>query len=139
MQDSILQPSVALMLLTFVVWVYMYILRLKWIAQNDESAEHLNTPEKLNAVVPERINRPSNNFKNLCELPIIFYALCVFLYVLNLVDQLFIALAWAFAGLRLVHSSIHCVVNNVPLRFASYLFSCLVLWAMVFRFAIIIL
>ena len=113
MQDSILQPAVALMLLTFVVWVYMYILRLKWIAQNDEPAEHLNTPEKLNAVVPERINRPSNIFKNLCELPIIFYVLCVFLYVLNLVDQLFIVLAWAFVGLRLVHSSIHLSLIHI--------------------------
>jgi hypothetical protein len=40
----------------------------------------------------------------------------------------FLALAWAFVVLRIVHSFIHCTYNRVMHRFTAYLLSSLVLW-----------
>lgn len=134
MTNTILGPVAALMTLTFVVWLYMYALRVRYIMVNKVPDRSLATPELLNAALPESVNRPSNNLKNLFELPVVFYALCLALLVTQRADGLFINLAWAYVALRAAHSAIHCSVNFVPLRFAVYLLSSIVLWVMVFRF-----
>jgi hypothetical protein len=51
-------------------------------------------------------------------------------------EWLFVAGSWAYVGLRLVHSVVHCTFNNVMLRFAAYLGSTLVLTAMWLAFAV---
>ena len=87
-------------------------------------------------MLPERINFPSYNLKNLFEVPVIFYALCMVLSLSQLTDALFIMLAWIYVGLRVVHSLIHCTVNHVASRFTVYILSSLVLWVMVVRTAV---
>ena len=72
--SSISIPFFGMMLLTLVVWVYMYIRRITWILKNNVATAELKTPEALNQIVPEVINRPANNLKNLFELPVLFYA-----------------------------------------------------------------
>lgn len=135
MTNAILGPVAALMALTFAVWVFMYVLRVRYIIANKVPDHNLSSPELLNATLPERINRPSNNLKNLFELPVIFYVLCLALLVTQRTDDLFVNLAWTYVALRTLHSAIHCTLNLVPLRFAAYLLSSIVLWVMVFRFA----
>ena len=133
--QALLQPVAALMLLTLLVWIYFYVRRLGYVAAHKIPADQFTSPEKLNAALPEPINRPSNNLKNLFELPVLFYALCAMLVVSGTSSNTDLALAWAFVGLRALHSLIHCTINVVPLRFAAYLLSSLVLWAMVLRFS----
>lgn len=138
MSHEILQPMTALILLTFVVWVFMYIQRFRFIITNKIAPQSAASPEMLNAILPEHINRPSNNLKNLFELPVIFYALCLALLLTEQSDALFINLAWAYVILRAAHSAIHCTLNNVPLRFSAYVLSSIVLWIMVFRFVAVL-
>ncbi len=136
MDHSLLQPVAALMLLTLLVWVYMYLVRFRFIIANRVPAQSIATPELLNAALPERVNRPSNNLKNLFELPVIFYAVCILLLATQKADGVFLNLAWAYVGLRVVHSAIHCTVNIVALRFAVYALSSAVLWTMVLRLSL---
>ena len=136
MNHEILQPMTALILLTFAVWVFMYIQRFRYIIANKIPPQSAASPEMLNTIIPEPINRPSNNLKNLFELPVIFYVLCLALLFTEQSDVLFINLAWAYVILRAAHSAIHCTINLVPLRFAAYVLSSIVLWIMVFRFAL---
>ena len=136
MQDSaIFTPVFGLMLLTLVVWVYMYYRRLSWIVGNNPDPQSISSPEKLNQVLPEAVNYPSNNLKNLFELPILFYILCLYLAWSSQVDQLYLLSAYAFVILRIAHSVVHCTVNIVLLRFSLYLASSLALWFMVCRAA----
>jgi len=139
MNHQILQPMFALILLTFVVWAVMYVQRFRFIIANKIPPQSAASPEMLNATLPEHINRPSNNLKNLFELPVIFYALCLALFAMQQADALFINLAWAFVLLRAAHSAIHCSVNIVPLRFTAYLFSSIVLWVMALRLALMLI
>ena len=132
-QDAILAPMLGLMLLTFFVWAYMYYLRLGYISRQGVDPQDLATPEKGWTVLPESVNLPAHNLRNLAELPVVFYALCLYLFVTGSVDLVYVVAAWAFVGLRAVHSLIHCTVNNVKLRFASYFLGALVLWAMLGR------
>ncbi len=129
-------PFLGMMLLTLVVWLYMYVRRLAWLAANGPENEQIDTPEKLNALLPDLVNRPSNNLKNLFELPVLFYALCLYLALAEQVDGVHVACAWGFFVLRAVHSAIHCTINLVPLRFAAYLLAALFLWTMVVRAAL---
>lgn len=134
MSHSIFEPLSTMMLLTFVVWIFMYIKRFSYIIPNKIPAQDLATPEMLNAALPEKVNRPSNNLKNLFELPVIFYALCLALHFTELLDGTFIYMAWAFVALRALHSAIQCTSNNVLPRFVAYFLSSLVLLAMLMRF-----
>ncbi len=136
MSHAILQPVAALMLLTLVVWVVMYARRFAYIISNKIEAQSVASPELLNAVLPEAVNRPSNNLKNLFELPLIFYAVCISLLVLQEADAWFVNMAWAYVALRAAHSAVHCSLNIVLVRFAAYALSSVVLWMMVIRFAL---
>ena len=128
-------PFVGMMLLTLLVWIYMYVRRLSWAAANPAQAQLITTPEKLAELVPEPINWASNNLKNLFELPVLFYAVCLYLMAANATDPIHVWCAWGFFVLRAAHSAVQCTVNILLLRFAIYFFASLCLWVMVVRVA----
>lgn len=133
---EIFGPFFAMILLTFVVWVVMYIGRIRYSIANRVNAQRLGTPEKVVQVLPEEIQYPAYNLTNLLELPIIFYALCLYLFVSGNVDALYVIAAWSYVALRAVHSVIQCTSNIVMRRFAVYVASSVVLWSMVLRAAL---
>ena len=63
----------------------------------------------------------------------LFYALCLYLYVTATVGVADVVAAWLFLVFRIVHSAIHCTVNIVILRFAAYSAAALALWFMLGR------
>lgn len=135
MSNLLIHPLLAMMLLTMLVWLYMYYLRIGFSIRNRIHAQKLSTPEKCHTLLPENVNQPSNNLKNLFEAPIIFYAVCILVLITQHSDMTFVLLAWSYVALRCVHSFMHCVVNYVMGRFISYFISTLILWCMVCKFA----
>jgi len=133
---EIFGPFFAMILLTFTVWTVMYVRRIRYSMANRIHAQRLGTPEKAVKILPEEVQYPAYNLSNLLELPIIFYALCLYLFVTGNVDALYVIAAWSYVGLRAVHSAIQCTTNIVMRRFAVYMASSLVLWFMVFRAAL---
>ncbi|WNC71641.1 MAPEG family protein [Thalassotalea psychrophila] len=132
-------PMITLMVLTAVVWVYMYILRLRYVIAHRISAQKLNSPEKIPELLPEKINRPANNLKNLFELPVIFYGLILLALITELNTPSITYLAWGFVGLRIIHSFIQCTNNNVMQRFKVYMLSAICLWALLVNIFIILI
>jgi hypothetical protein len=126
-------PLLGMMMLTLLVWVYMFIQRVGFAQGNKIDIEEFKTPVDVQALIPGDASSASNNFKNLFELPVIFYAVCLYLMVTQQVDSLYLNCAWAFLVLRIVHSLIHCSYNKVAHRFAIYLLSAIALWVMVVR------
>lgn len=133
LQQEIFGPMFALMFLTFVVWVLMYVRRRDFVAANRISLRDIATPESLGRVLGEHANNPGNNFRNLCELPVLFYAICFYLYAVAQVDVAYLVLAWSFFGLRVLHSYIQCSSNRVSRRLLFYALSSLALWLMIGR------
>ena len=130
---QILWPILSMMLLTLIVWVYMYVTRLGHIKSARIDPQELTTAYRAAKHFPEHIAYPSENLRNLFELPVLFYALCLYLYVTEAVDSLYLVLAWAFVVLRVVHSAIHCTINRVHWRFIAYMLSSTALWVMLLR------
>jgi len=133
--SEIFVPFFGMLLLTLVVWIFMYVRRLAYIVGHRIDSQDLTTPEKGAKIIPEKIHWPAYNFRNLFELPVIFYALCIYLYVTGKVDAVYVTSAWVFLALRVAHSAIHCSVNIVKLRFAAYMIGAVALWFMVLRAA----
>jgi len=90
----------------------------------------------LARISPPSVSTPSDNLKNLFELPTLFYGLVLYLFVTSKVDEAYLIAAWVFAGFRILHSAVHCTVNIVMLRFWLYCISALALWFIVLRAAL---
>ena len=126
-------PMLGMMVLTLLVWVYMFVQRVGFAQSNKLDIEQFKTPADVQTLVPADVSGASNNFKNLFELPVIFYAVCLYLMASGQVDSFYANCAWAFLLLRCLHSLIHCSYNRVAHRFGVYILSALVLWVMVVR------
>jgi len=83
-----------------------------------------------NRAWPTDVIKVSNNIANQFETPILFYVLCVVLYISGGAGVAAIALAWAYALSRYAHAFVHVGSNFVPTRLRIFLFGCLVLLAM---------
>jgi hypothetical protein len=136
-QDSIFSPFFAMMFLTLFVWIYLYIRRIRFITKNKIRSQDLTVSGALAKISPPFVSNPSDNFKNLFEIPVIFYALVLYLFVTKHVDTVYVSAAWIFVIFRAFHSIVHCTFNLIMLRFYLYLFSTLTVWFIAIRAAFI--
>lgn len=135
-QTAIFGPFLAMMGLTLAVWVYMYVRRIAFIQGSGIDSQDLAVPGELERLSPAAVSNPSDNLKNLFELPVLFYALVLFLHATERADAVDLAAAWVFVGFRVLHSAVHCTFNRVMLRFYLYAIASLALWFMLARSAI---
>lgn len=125
-------PFAGMFVLTLLVWLHMFYLR---IGHVHATGVQPKTRADLEQFPPRAVNS-ANNFQNLFELPVIFYASVLALYVLNQVDYIHVLCAFGFLLFRVLHSLIHCTYNHIMQRFAVYAISSLFLWVIVVRLAI---
>ena len=135
-QTTIFGPVIATVFLTFLVWVYMYVRRISFITSSNMSPEDLAVPGALAELSPPGVTNPSDNLKNLFEMPVVFYVLALVLFVTNQVDTVTLTAAWVFVAFRALHSAVHCTINIVMLRFTLYLVSTLAVWFIAARAAL---
>ena len=125
---QILYPMVALAALTFAVLLRIPYVRFKAGFAGRVKVKDFRYGESPN--VPGDVSLPNRNLMNLLELPLLFYVVCVGLYVTLSVDRLAIVLAWTYVALRVAHSLVHLTYNNVFHRLAAYAASAVVLLAL---------
>ena len=135
-QSAIFGPFFATIGLTFAVWVYMYVRRIRFINGTKITPGELAIPGRLAQLSPPEVSNPSDNLKNLFEIPVLFYALALYLFVTDQVDAVGVVAAWVFVAFRALHSAVHCTFNLVMLRFTLYAISSLALWFIAMRAAI---
>lgn len=128
-QATIFYPVLAMICLTAFVWLYLFITRIRYYASNKKAnPQKTPTRSKMAESLPDAVNQPSDNFKNLLEIPVLFYMLCFICFAFRLVDVYVYYAAWAFVALRVIHTIIHCSYNNVMHRFVVYILSSLTVW-----------
>lgn len=134
MATSIFWPVITLAGLTACIWVLMYVRRISEIRRGRIDPQSLATSETASSRL--RNVSAADNFSNLLETPVLFYAICIILFVTGEVAQLQLVLAWLYVGLRAVHSLIHVTYNRVVHRWAVYVASTLCLFVMWGSFAL---
>jgi hypothetical protein len=137
-QSAILQPVIALAAWTMIMWVWMYATRIPAMNKAGIDGTKLvgSNGASLREKLPETVSWKADNYNHLHEAPTVFYAVAITLAVIGQGDGLNATLAWAYVGLRVVHSLVQATVNRVLVRFALFALSSLVLMALVLHAAL---
>ena len=132
---DILQPVVALLAWTMVMWVWMYATRIPAMLAAGIDAKGMvgSTGASLRAQLPDKVSWKADNYNHLHEAPTLFYAVAIVLAIIGEGSGLNATLAWAYVGLRVLHSVVQATVNRVTLRFALFAGSSLALMALIVR------
>ena len=78
---------------------------------------------------PQSRQKSGNDFRNLTELPPLFFIICLAVMFMGRTDVNFIALAWSYVTLRVEHSLLHLTVTKVPAAlFAAGNIVLLIIW-----------
>src|SRR5262249_31269552 len=88
-QQAIFGPFFATMLLTLIVWVCMYVRRIRFITASELRPQDLAVPGELARRSPSAVSNPSENLKNLFEIPVLFYALTLYLIAAGQADAVY--------------------------------------------------
>jgi len=124
--NAIFLPGLAMAALTFVVWWRMYFMRIGQMKRERIHPQAVATSAQAAAKLTD--SRAADNFRNLFELPVLFYLALAVAAQVGLVSTAVLVLAWLFVALRYAHSWIQCTYNKVMHRFYAYLTGGMVLW-----------
>jgi hypothetical protein len=120
----------ALVAWSLVMWLWMYVTRLPAMRKAEMKPDP-NAPrgEQMNQL-PPAVRWKADNYNHLMEQPTIFYAAALALALMGQGDGFNLMLAWAYVGLRVVHSLWQALMNVIEVRFVLFALSTLPLIAM---------
>lgn len=136
MQAQMLAPAAVLVVWTIIILFWIIPARFGAVAKVEDKStlprQQGARGSDLEGVIPDRANWPAHNHTHLHEQPTLFYAVVVILTIIGpgAVDVL---LAWAYVGLRIIHSLWQILVNAVPVRFLLFLLSTIALLVLAIR------
>lgn len=130
----ILWPMVAQAGLTVDVSIRMYRVRIAEMRARRIAPDSIATSR----AAAERLEdtAAADNYRNLFELPVLFYTICLALYASDLVVPAQVFLAWSFVAFRILHSWIQVTTNRVMNRFRAFILSMACVFAMWALFAV---
>jgi hypothetical protein len=118
---EMLHPVFALAAWTFLVLLLIPFVRIRSVRRREIGPTDFKYGES--SAVPPKVSIPNRNYMNLLEMPMLFYVICVVLYVSGGASRLTVVIAWAYVALRIVHSLIHLSYNHVLHRLAAFTLS----------------
>lgn len=113
---AIFWPMIVQAFLTFVVYAFVLTRRGAAVRAGETGREFFRVPANEPATSATAVRSLSNQF----ELPVLFYVVCLALYVTNGASWIAVVVAWIFALSRLVHAAIHLGPNKVSMRMPAF-------------------
>ena len=138
MNSSILQPVVVLVLWSMAMWAWLYATRIPAMRRARTRLDPTLPREQITGGLPPRVRWKADNYNHLMEQPTLFYATVLVLAVVGAGEGVNLWLAWAYVGLRVVHSLWQVLSNVILVRFSIFMVSSLVLLAMAVRAAMVV-
>ena len=128
-QHPLLQPVVALLAWSMVMFVWMYATRIPAMMKSgvDARTKVGGVGKDLDAILPAEVQWKAQNYNHLMEQPTLFYAACLVLVVSGCDSVIALYAAWTYVALRVVHSLIQSISNRVIHRFAIFLLASIAL------------
>ncbi|VAV94574.1 Uncharacterized protein conserved in bacteria [hydrothermal vent metagenome] len=133
MENSpILQPVVALVLWTMLIWLWMYVTRIPAMGKAKIDIANLSGGKgsDLDDLLPPEVQWKAHNYNHLLTEPMLFYVICVVLALTGNGDGINLTIAWVYVGLRVLHSLIQVTINKVKYRFLVFALSSLCIIAL---------
>ena len=113
----LLLAALGMVLLTFVVGPRMLYSRVQEMRRKRLHPQKAATSKTMGHL--ENV-QAADNFRNLFETPVLFYALVACAVAASWVPPWLVIGAWCYFGLRIAHSLIHCTYNRVMHRLAVF-------------------
>ncbi len=113
----IIYPILAVVLMNFIVMFHMRYMISKAIKNKDVEYKYFKAYESS---APEYLLISRHHYKNFFEIPILFYLLCLVLYMIDDVSAIDLWIAWLFVVFKGIHSYIRITSNYVPYRAYSF-------------------
>ena len=132
---DILQPVVALMIWTMIIWAWMDITRIPAMQKAQIQPDDAQVVGLLDQKLPQSVQWKAHNYNHLHEAPTVFYAVAIVLAIIGQGDGMNAFIAWIYVGLRVIHSLVHVTANKVMVRFVLFLLSSLALIALILHAA----
>lgn len=131
MNSPILAPAAVLVLWSLIMLTWMAVTRFP--AMSKAGIDLKTAPPggrgiDLEPVLPTKTNWVSHNYTHLMEQPTLFYAVVGILALSGAGVGTNVTLAWAYVGLRIVHSLWQALVNVTAVRFLIFLASTICLF-----------
>ena len=130
--NTLIAPVMALVAWSLVIWLWMYVQRMPAMSKAGIKPQDAAFPGSLNSL-PAPARQAADNYNHLMEQPTIFYAAALAVQIAGHGDALAVNLAWAYVGLRVLHSLVQVSLNVVLLRFLLFSLSTITLAVMVVR------
>jgi hypothetical protein len=132
---EILAPVVALVSWSMLMWVWMYATRLPAISASKMKLDPNAPSGEQMASLPASVRWKADNYNHLMEQPTLFYALAISLAIMGEGGGFNLYVAWAYVGLRIMHSLLQSLVNKIEVRFLLFLLSNLPLFVLTYSAA----
>ena len=113
----IIYPILAVVLMNFIVMFHMRYMISKAIKNRDVEYKYFKAYESS---APEYLLTSRHHYKNFFEIPILFYLLCLVLYMIDDVSAIDLWITWLFVVFKGIHSYIRITSNYVPYRAYSF-------------------
>lgn len=114
-----------MVLLTFFVSMKMYRNRIREMQRKHIDPQTIATFAQITTRLED--TQAADNFRNLFETPMLFYALVAIALAINHVSRWLVWGCWLYVLLRVLHSFIQCTYNKVMHRFTVFIGSFLLL------------
>jgi len=138
MMHSMLQPVIALVLWSMVMWAWLYATRVPAMMRARTKLDPTLPRDVMLGGLPPRVRWKADNYNHLMEQPTLFYATVLTLALLEQGDALTVGLAWAYVGLRIAHSLIQAMINVILVRFTVFMIASAVLVVLAIRAAMVV-
>lgn len=129
MPNAMMGPVLAQVGLTLVTLLILYARRVPAMVAAKPTNEVMQDKKSLQAL-PAPARFAAENYNHQFEAPVLFYVICLGAMVAGLASEAALMLAWAYVGLRVLHSIIHITYNRVLHRFSVFVISSIVLIAL---------
>ena len=134
--SPILLPVAVLVLWSLIMLGWLALTRLPTMKRLRMHPQKFPRTQDLGAALPAEVQWKADNYNHLMEQPTIFYAAALSLAMIGAGSGINLVLAWAYVGLRIVHSLVHATSNKVLVRFNLFLLSTAMLMALAVRLLI---
>lgn len=125
---AIFLPGLAMVAVTFVVLIVMFRRRVAQMKRDRVRPQQVATSQQAAALYADVA--PADHFRNLFEMPVLFYFALAVAAITGQVGPWVLGLAWAYVATRIVHGVIQCSYNRVMHRFRAFAASAFVLLAL---------
>ena len=132
-QIPILAPAAVLVLWSLVVLMWVTATRFPAFAKAGLKLSEAAPGSRyvdVEPAMPSKVNWKSHNYTHLMEQPTLFYAAVVILALAGEGSGINVSFAWAYVGIRVMHSIWQSMVNIISVRVTLFTLSTLCLWVL---------